>query len=67
MFIQIHTYLHVMCIYSIRITEINTLMSSFESVWIFQIHHGIDYVDFICIVTYMVLSLVVELPALYCV
>jgi len=67
MFIQIHTYLHVMCIYSLWITEVNTLMSMFESVWIFQIRYGIDYADFICIVTCMTLSLVLELLALYCV
>ena len=65
MFIQIHTYLHVMCIYSLWITEVNTLMSMFESVWIFQIRYGIDYADFICIVTCMALSLVLELLALY--
>jgi uncharacterized membrane protein YhfC len=65
MFIQIHTYLHVMCIYSLWITSLNTLMSMFESVWIFQIRYDIDYADFICAVTFMVLSLVVELLALY--
>ena len=60
MFIQIHTYLHAMCIYSLWITELNTLMSMFESAWIFQIRYGIDYADFICIVSYKVLSLVGE-------
>jgi len=65
MFIQIHTYLHVMFIYSLWITELNTLMSMFESAWIFQIHYDIDCADFICIVTCMVLSLAVELLALY--